>query len=191
MLRLIEIRNAIKQRLIDANIPRIGNRIFIDKSLEYFPDELPAISIYTRRSPCDDEDTSPTIYNFETELFVETVVQGEWNDGGIVWSESDQLSVFSQYVVDALIYVWNIKDGPLDGECDNILLKGVFSGASSKAERTTKGEVVKFAIQWRDALPNETPDSEFLRAGISFETKEEDHAGDYDVEDVIEFEREE
>lgn len=177
------MRNAAVQRLKDANIQRVGQNVFADQSQKYFQDKLPAMSVYTRRNPCNDNDTAPYIYDFVTDLSVETVVVGDYNDGTGIVTTADQLNFFSQQIIDTLIYNWP-AEGPLDGLVNEILLRGIYSGASQEGEKTIKGEVVKFDVVWNELLPNAHPENDFARMGYSLLTPEGANAEDLDTDNI-------
>jgi len=189
MIRILELRAHIVQRLKDAAIPRIDDNVFPDRSLKYLPDELPAIGVYTRKTPFQGADRQPRWMQAETQLVVESIVQGEFE--GI--SVADQNSLFTQAIVDALIYPWDSEildpgeegsQGPFDGLADDVYLTDVSSDTSTEGGQLMGGEAVTFTIDWQVLLPNLEPPDTFARMGVKILTPEDAHAEALDIEDV-------
>ena len=195
MIRIMELRKAVVAKLIAENIPRIGSNVFEDRSLKLFPDELPAICVYTRRTPFEGKDRQPRYYQAETDLVVESIVRGDYTPegGGDTQGIAEQLNRFSEAIVQALIYPWDAEvrgheepqKGPFDGLAHDVILTGISSDTTQDGETVIGGEAVTITIEWERLLPDVEPPDAFLRMGYDIKTPPDAHAEDLDIEDVV------
>lgn len=198
MIHIMELRKNVEQRLKDAAIPRIADNVHPDRSLKFFPDELPAIAVYTRRTPFEGKDRQPRYYQAETELVVESIVRGPYDPGGgaPVQSVADQLNLFSEAIVQALIYPWDaeVRDhtepqkGPFDGLAHDVILSSISSDTTQDGDHIIGGEAVTFTIEWESLRPDQAPPDVFARMGYEINTPADANAEALDSEGVVEIE---
>jgi hypothetical protein len=192
----MQIRQNVVQRLKDKNIPRIGNNVFEDRSLKLFPDELPAICVYTRSTPFEGKDRQPRYYQATTELVVESIVRGDYDPGGGAPKQgiAEQLNRFSEAIVQALIYPWDSEirahddppKGPFDGLAHDVILASISSDTNQDGETVIGGEAVTLEIEWESLQPNQEPPDAFARMGVEIKTPPDANADALDIEDVVE-----
>lgn len=195
MIQLMDIRKYVVSLLKAANIPRIGNSVYPDRSLKFLPDELPAICVYTRQTSFDGKDRQPRWYQGETSLVVESVVRGEYLPSGEteVQTIADQLNILTQHVLDTVIYVWDAEivpagqgfNGPFGGLCDDVILSSIRSSTDQDGEYVIGGEAITFTLEWQTLQPPVEPPDSFDRMGFELKAPEESNAEDLDIDDIV------
>lgn len=187
MLNIKQIRDAVKDRLVNANIDRVKT-ISVQRATDFHIDELPALAIYTRKTPFEGADRQPRYYQGETTLVVESVVHGDYDDNGTTVSPADQCSLFSEAIVTTLIYPWDAEivpagtplSGPFGGAggAEDVILEDVSSGSGKIGSAVVEGESVTFTIPWQRVLPGEAPPDDFLTAHVEINPPEDKNAED-------------
>lgn len=201
MKRISEIRAAMVARIAAAGVPRVSGRVFDYRAKNAFPDELPAIIVYSENTIFEGEDRQPRVYYAETVIRVESIVRGDYWPDEIPAEDPDddpiqppalspaaQLSEMTEAIVNAVIYPWDAEIvpwdqpplGPLGGLASDIVLQSVESQFVDDASEVIGSEVVLFKVAWNQLIPDiEAPDTLQLVA-ISVKTDPAAHAEDLD-----------
>lgn len=188
MLNISLIRKAVVDKLKAENIDRIGTNVHSQRAKDFKLDELPGIAVYTRKTPFNGEDRQPRYYQARTTVVIESVVHGEYNDGVNTFSPADQCNIFSEAIVNALIYPWDAEivpagqelKGPFDGAggAEDVILEDITSSPGTIGSAIIEAEAVTLSIPWQRVLPGEAPPDDFLTAHIEINPPADKNAED-------------
>lgn len=160
MLQLKEIRDKIVTALVAAAIPGVDDKVYPTRARRAWPEEGDFICVYTQNSDFDDQDTSPTIYQVDTDVVVQVIVQQAPSGQDL----EDRMDEITDKAVRALLQVHDIS-GPFDGTLEWFFLRGIRPTLSAEGEVLKFSQSIIFSGRWRAILPDDVPDAEFLRMG--------------------------
>lgn len=160
MHQIKQIRDKIAQALVAASIPGVLAKVFPSRVRKAWPDEGDFICVYTQNSDFDDQDTAPTIYQVDTDVVVQVIVQQALAGQDL----EDRMDEITDDVVRALLQVHGIS-GPFDGALEWFFLRGIRPTLSAEGEVLKFSQSVVFSGRWKVILPDEVPDADFLRMG--------------------------
>jgi hypothetical protein len=160
MQQLKQIRDKVTQALVAAAIPGVDDKVYSTRARRAWPDEGDFICVYTQNSDFDDQDTNPTIYQVETDVVVQVVVQQAPTGQDL----EDRMDEITDKAVRALLQVHDIS-GPFDGTLEWFFLRGIRPTLSAEGEVLKFSQSVIFSGRWKAILPDAVPDADFLRMG--------------------------
>lgn len=176
MLQLKQIRDKITQTLVAASIPGVLSKVFPSRARRAWPEEGDFICVYTQNSDFDDQDTAPTIYQVDTDVVVQVIVQQAPTGQDL----EDRMDEITDAVVRALLQVHDIS-GPFDGTLEWFFLRGIRPTMSAEGEALKFSQSVIFSGRWKSILPDEVPDADFLRMGSTLGGPESASAEGLDI----------
>lgn len=102
IMTLRNIRLAVAEYLLQANMPFIGDQVFVGRTEKAWPKEKCFLAIYVNQSTFDTQDTQPEIYKVTTDVVVDVVVQGSQVVDGETYELDDLFDIISSNVIDLL-----------------------------------------------------------------------------------------
>lgn len=192
MKRLTLLRQAVVAALKAAAIPTVADRVYPSRSRKVWTDEGDLALVFTQETSSDDEDTAPTIYRNDTSVVVQLIAQEtaerETSPGDLEDDEQEEalearLDDLAEAVVVALQPVHGVE-GPFGGLVEWFRFRGTRPTLTAEGELLRNSRQVLFSAQWRAALPDTVPESEFLRMGSDLAPPTSAHAEDLGSETV-------
>lgn len=127
-----EVRNKIVERLRDQT--DAAERVFSNRARQLWPEELPAILVYTRNETATDFGSAPRSLQRELRMAVEVVAKADEQ-------LDDQLDLIAQQVEDRLL-----GDDTLGGICSDIILTDTEMSISGEGDTLFGSAVLNFRV---------------------------------------------
>lgn len=194
MKRLTLLRQAIVATLKAAAIPALSDRVYPSRSRKVWTDEGDLALVFTQETSSDDEDTAPVVYRNDTSVVVQIIAQEtesqETNPSDLEDNEQEEalearLDDVAEAVVVALQPVHGVE-GPFGGLVEWFRFRGTRPTLTAEGELLRNSRQVLFSAQWRAALPDTVPESEFLTMGTNLTPPTSAHAEDLGADTTTE-----
>lgn len=175
-----DIRTAILTLLTETPIPAIGSRVFTNRSRKLFPEELPAIVIYSKSESAEIYIEAPREYKRTLKLAIE--IFDKYDTGGETTLEDsvdDRLDAIADEIEQRIF-----RNETLDGDVSDIKLSDMESDYMPEGEQPIGAMRLTFDVEYFTYAPVDQPNLDaFERAHI--ETKVPPDLGqDAAVDDV-------
>lgn len=171
MIHLKDIRKAVADTLIAANIPTVLDKVFASRARMIWPEEGDFLCVYTQVSNFEDNDTSPVIYTVDTDIVVQVIAQDATTEQAI----EDRLDTITDAVVRTLLKEHGIS-GPFSGKLEWIYLKSIRPTLSAEGEVLKCSQSIEFEGRWRITLPSAGPTDDFLSTHTTLGSPTDTHA---------------
>lgn len=129
-------RTKIRQKIFERLIDKTGaaERVYQNRIRQLWPEELPAILIYTRSETARDFDSAPRSIERELQVAVEVVAAADE-------SLEDTLDEIAEQVENRLI-----GDDTLGGVCSDIILTGTEMSVAGEGETIFGSAILNFRV---------------------------------------------
>jgi len=150
--RRTAIRLALMQTLVGANLV-VGERVFTNRSRQFWPEELPCIVIYTMKEQTE-LISAPKLYKRRARIAIEIVDKGGTNSAQIETDASDDDAVDDR--LDALCEAIEIavtRDDTLNGTCEDIDLVETEMNFTAEGDAVIGAARMVWEAVWHEYLP--------------------------------------
>lgn len=127
-----DVRRKIVERLKDRT--EAAERVFSNRARQLWPEELPAIMVYTRSETSKDFGSAPRSLERELRMAVEIVAKADEN-------LDDELDTIAQQVEDRIL-----GDDTLGGICSDIILTDTEMAVSGEGDTLFGSAVLTFRV---------------------------------------------
>lgn len=150
MMTVNEIRKAFVEKLKDADIPFVENRVYDTRTERAWNEEKCFLAVYTNSSSFDTQDTSPEYYKIDTDVVVDVVVVSSAHVDGVLYTIADIIDIVTGGVVDAITSYprprWFIEEKVAS---QDVILKSVDKTLNGDGETDKGAQSVTFTATWR------------------------------------------
>ena len=183
IITCMKIRHAVVSALKAANIPTVGDKVFSSRDINAWPKEGNFICVYTNSHSFEDQGTSPVIYQAQTTLTVDAIIQGDKVriiDGHrVVIPIDDQMDEISDLICEALIPSPEPVDGPLYqavGIKHFVRLQSIDTTFTGDGDMDRGNARLTFVYTWSCVLPNGEAENDYLLNENTLKVKDGDDA---------------
>lgn len=148
-----DIRTAIKVLLTETPIAAIGGRVFTNRGRKLFPEELPAIIIYTKSESAEIYVEAPREYRRTMKLAIE--VFDKYDTGAETTMEDsvdDRLDAIADEIEQRIF-----RDETLDGDVSDIKLSDIEADYMPEGEQPIGALRLTFDVEYFTLAPVDQP----------------------------------
>jgi hypothetical protein len=137
------IRHKIVEKLLAANIPNVGDRVFASRTKGFFREELPAVCVYFRDETSDEFNTAPRELKRTAHFIVE--ILAEAND-----ELDDKMDDIGDFVERTLH-----RETDLDGTVEEIVISQAQMNLVGDGEQPVGSLQLTFDAEYFTQAPND------------------------------------